>query len=308
MAHMLDCDFGGVFWSVDSEGSPASDKKQLYAQGFAIYGLSEYYRASGNERSRAEAIKLFCLVEDKMRDASYGGYREALRRDFGPLDDMSLSAHDINAAKTMNSHLHLLEAYANLYSIWPDTRLRECAIELLDIVCHRIMAPDGHLGLYFTDSWEIIPAACSYGHDIETSWLASECAGILSLSGSDLEEIDRCCRLMANAGNRGLQKDGSMIYETFPDGTSDISRQWWVQAETVAGNLWAWKFFGDEIGLERAAACWSYIKSNLIDRAHGEWLWGINADGTADLASDKAGLWKCPYHNSRMCLQAIRLL
>jgi mannobiose 2-epimerase len=307
VTHILDARYGGAFWSVDAHGQPANDKKQLYAQGFAIYGLSEYYRASGSHRALDEAVKLFELVEAWFHDDANGGYREALGRDFGPLDDMSLSAHDINAAKTMNSHLHLLEAYANLYSVWPDDRLRRRVVELLDLLCHKIMTPDGHLGLYFTDSWETVPAACSYGHDIETSWLASECVRIL---GDDVlrENVERFAMKMAAAGNLGLLPDGSMAYERFPDGRTDLSRQWWVQAEAVAGNLWAWRFYGDQEALSRAAATWGYIKDNLLDRERGEWFWGVNADGTTDLDSPKAGLWKCPYHNSRMCLQAMKLI
>ena len=306
-ARILDTRYGGAFWSVDARGNPANDKKQLYAQGFAIYGLSEYHRATGSPEALEEAVKLFNLVEEKFHDETNGGYREALSRDFGPLTDMSLSAHDINAAKTMNSHLHLLEAYANLYSVWPDERLRRRVVELLDLICHKVMAADGHLGLYFTDAWESVPAACSFGHDIETSWLASECARAL---GDDAlrDAVESYAKKMASAGNLGLLPDGSMAYERFPDGHVDISRQWWVQAETVVGNLWAWKYYGDSAAFDRAAATWGYIKARLIDRRRGEWFWGVNADGTTDMDSPKAGLWKCPYHNSRMCLEAMKLL
>ncbi len=305
--HFVDPVNGGVYWSLSGSGEPLDTKKQLYSQGFAIYGLSEYYRASGDGDALQAAVSLFRTVEEHFRDRRFGGYREALSSSFGPLEDLSLSAHDINAPKTMNSHLHVLEAYANLYSVWPDEALGACVRELLDIVCGRIMGPDGHLRLYFTDDWAVIPGAVSYGHDIETAWLSSECARTLG-DAEFLGRVERASRLMASAGNEGLRPDGSMIYETLPDGSSDASRQWWVQAETVVGNLWAWKHWGDTGGYGRSAACWEYIRRNLSDREGGEWFWAVNPDGTPDLSSPKAGFWKCPYHNTRMCLQVMSLL
>ena len=306
-SRFIDEEHGGVFWSVTADGSPLDTKKQLYAQGFAIYGLSEYYRASGCTDALDAAKALFDVVEEHFHDELNCGYFEALRRDFGPLEDKSLSAHDINADKTMNSHLHILEAYANLYTVWPSEALAARVRELLDIVCRRIMHPSGHLQLYFRDDWTVLPGGWSFGHDIETSWLALECADVLgdaALSG----RVAGCCRLLAAAGNEGLQADGSMVYERHPDGTTDFFREWWVQAEAVVGNLWAWKRLGDAAGLRRASDCWNYIRKNLPDREHGEWFWGINPDGSPDLSRPKAGFWKCPYHNSRMCLQALSLV
>ena len=307
LGHFVDAVNGGVYWSVSADGSPLDTKKQLYAQGFAIYGLAEYYRASGAEEVLNAAKRLFEVVERHFHDGIYGGYREALARDFTPLVDMSLSAHDINADKTMNSHLHLLEAYANLYTVWPDETLGVRVRELLDIVCLKIMHASGHLQLYFDNAWNVLPGGWSYGHDIETSWLALECA--LALGDSGLEEsVKVYSRRLAAAGNEGLQPDGSMIYELHTDGRADRFREWWVQAEAVVGNIWAWKRLGDPVGLRRAAATWSFIREHLLDREKGEWYWGMNDDGTPDLGSPKAGFWKCPYHNSRMCLQILKEL
>ena len=297
---------GGVYWDVASDGTPVDDKKQLYAQGFAIYGLSEYYKVSGDLKALAAAAALFRVVEDRFADRENGGYIEALARDFSPLEDMSLSAHDINADKTMNSHLHILEAYANLYRVWPDPSLREALLRLLDIVCTRVMAPDGHLQLYFRRDWSVLPGGISYGHDIETSWLLLECA----FATRDLDVVSRVrpyALAMGRAGNEGLLPDGSMRYEKLLDGSYDDSRQWWVQAETVVGNLWLWKYHGDTAAADRALACWAYIRDHLVDREGGEWYWAILPDGSPDLSQPKAGFWKCPYHNSRMCLEIMKL-
>ena len=306
LAQYVDPDNGGVYWNVAPDGTPVDDKKQLYAQGFAIYGLSEFYKVTGDARALATAAALFRVVEDRFADREHDGYVEALARDFSPLEDMSLSAHDINADKTMNSHLHLLEAYANLYGIWPDASLREALVQLLDIVCMRIMAPDGHLQLYFRRDWSVLPGAVSYGHDIETSWLLLECA----FATRDLDVVSRVrpfAAALGCAGNEGLLPDGSMRYEKLLDGSFDDSRQWWVQAETVVGNLWLWKYHGDDAGAERALACWAYIRDHLVDREGGEWYWAILPDGTPDLSQPKAGFWKCPYHNTRMCLEILKL-
>ena len=319
VSHLVDHDNGGVFWSVSFDGAPLDTKKQLYSQAFAIYAFSELYKVTSDKDDLEVATKLFNIVERKFRDFANGGYLEALSQDFSPLDDMSLSAHDINADKTMNSHLHLMEAYANLYSVWPDPFLREALMELVRLTCQKIISPSGHLYLYFKNDWTVIPGATSYGHDIETSWLLLECAEALG-DQRLTEYVKPYCVALGAAGNEGLLPDGSMMYETHAGGSSDRSRQWWVQAETVVGNLWLWKYHSDSEGLPRALSCWNFIKTHLLastschpERSEGslsgEWYWGTLADGvTPDLESPKAGFWKCPYHNTRMCLQVLNLI
>ncbi len=304
--HFCDHKYGGVYWSVTAEGERLDTKKQLYAQGFAIYGLSELYKVTRDDEVLKNAINLFKVVETHFADRVNGGYIEALARDFSPLEDMSLSAHDINADKTMNSHLHILEAYANLYKVWPDEGLKEAVEKLLMLVGTRIMAANGHLQLYFKRDWTVLPGAVSYGHDIETSWLALECA----LALKDLDIVNRVrpwALAMGMAGNEGLLPDGSLRYEKLTDGTYDDSRQWWVQAETVVGNLWLWKYHGETLSADKALRCWDYIREHLLDEKDGEWWWAVLPDGSLDKAQPKAGFWKCPYHNTRMCLQVLQI-
>ncbi|MBP5719721.1 MAG: AGE family epimerase/isomerase [Bacteroidales bacterium] len=306
LAHFLDKEAGGVYWSVLAGGERLDDKKQLYAQGFAIYGLSELYKATREAKVLDAATELFRLIEDRFADRLHGGYIEALARDFSPLEDMSLSAHDINADKTMNSHLHLMEAYANLYKVWPDPRLKEALVKLIELTCTHIIGADGHLQLYFRKDWSVLPGAVSFGHDIETSWLLLECARCVGDSAL-VSRVEPFAAALGHAGNEGLLADGSMRYEIVVDGSADDSRQWWVQAETVVGNLWLWKFHGDEAGLGRALACWAFIRDRLVDNEGGDWYWAILADGKVDLSQPKAGFWKCPYHNTRMCLEIQKL-
>ena len=306
LAHFCDHKYGGVYWSVDCRGERLDTKKQLYAQGFAIYGLSELYKVNGDGELLKQAVNLYRVVESRFADPENGGYIEALTRDFSPLEDMSLSAHDINADKTMNSHLHLLEAYANLYQVWPDEGLKEAVERLLVLTGEKVMAPSGHLQLYFRRDWSVLPGGVSYGHDIETSWLALECAFALK----DVDIISRVrpwALAMGLAGNEGLLPDGSLRYELLPDGSFDDSRQWWVQAEGVVGNLWLWKYHGVPSGADNAFALWAYIRDRLVDHEGGEWWWAVLPDGTVDRANPKAGFWKCPYHNTRMCLEVLKL-
>ncbi len=308
LKHFCDHKYGGVYWSVAADGTREDTKKQLYAQGFAIYGLSELYKVTKDDEVLKAAVNIYRVVETFFADKEFGGYTEALARDFSPLEDMSLSAHDINADKTMNSHLHILEAYANLYQVWPDAGLKKAVERLLDIIGTKVMNTDGHLQLYFRRDWSVLPGGISYGHDIETSWLALECAFALK-DDAVVERVRPWALAMAQAGNEGLLPDGSMRYERLLDGTFDDSRQWWVQAETVVGNLWLWKYHGIAghftCNAERA---WKYIKENLVDPIGGEWWWAILPDGSKDLSQPKAGFWKCPYHNTRMCLQVLSLI
>lgn len=305
--YFLDHKYGGVYWSVDSKGERLVAKKQLYAQGFAIYALSEFYAATKDEESLKEAINIFKITERQFTDAANGGYIEALARDFTPLEDMRLSDKDVNCQKTMNSHLHLLEGYANLYKVWPDPVLKEKVVALLDITGTKIMnQQSGHLELYFDREWNIVSGGESYGHDIETSWLALECA----LAVKDIDVVNKTrayCKQMYAASLAGRRADGSMVYETTADGRLVTDRHWWVQAESVVGNLWAWKYLGVEEGAERAIEAWKYISSHLIDRENGEWWWSCSEDGTPNTADDKAGEWKCPYHNSRMCVEVMNI-
>ena len=305
--HFIDHKYGGVYWSVDARGNKKDTKAQLYAQGFAIYALSEYYAASRDDEAKKAAINTYRIVETYFADTANGGYREALSREFKPLEDMRLSEKDENVDKTMNSHLHLLEGYAALYRIWPDPQLKERTAALLDLLRTRIFnAATGHLDLYFNADWSVCSRGISYGHDIETSWLALECA--MALKDYDLvNRIRPMCRALYKGGMEGVQPDGSLLYEIREDGSLDDSRQWWVEAETVVGNLWAWKYLGVEDAAAAAQKAMDYIKAHLVDWDGGEWYWGADAAGRPDLAGDKAGPWKCPYHNARMCLQILHI-
>ena len=256
----FDPEFGGVYWSLDASGRPLDTRKQFYAIAFALYGLAEYYRATGVEEALSLAVRLYRDIEAHSRDRIKGGYLEAAQRDWSPIADMRLSAKDRNDAKTMNTHLHILEGYTALLRVWPDAGLRESLSALLELFLGRIVRPDGHLGLFFDENWVSQAETLSYGHEIETSWLLIEAAEVLG--DPDLSaQVQACSMRLAEAALEGLQGDGSLIYEADPAaGTVDAERHWWVQAETVVGCLYQARLCGgDLVWQERALSVFWFI-------------------------------------------------
>ena len=300
-----DADFGGIHWSLNPDGTPLDTKKQIYAIAFAIYGLAEFNRATGDGEALEYAIKLFNSIEDHSFDAEKGGYFEAFTREWKPIEDMRLSEKDANESKTMNTHLHVLEAYTCLYRVWNNGLLKERLRGLIEVFQQHIIGPDGHLKLFFDNDWNCGYDTVSYGHDIEASWLIHEAALVLD----DEQILDRMKTLVpsvAEAALEGFTPDGGMIYEKHgQEGPADGDRHWWVQAETVVGCFNLWDNFSDPSGMENALMCWEFIKANLIDRENGEWYWSVRSDGTINRDDDKAGFWKCPYHNGRMCMEIL---
>lgn len=304
--HFVDKEYGGVYWSLDCEGKPLDTKKQTYAIGFVIYGLSEYARATGDKPSLDAAIKLYHDIEAHAFDEVYGGYVEALTREWNPIADMRLSDKDENGAKTMNTHLHVIEPYTNLYRVWPSKELRESIHRLLDVFTDKLYNKETHhLDLFFDNEWHGRRNIESYGHDIEATWLLWETA--LVLGEDDVKaKLGPIVVDLAKAADEGLQPDGSMIYEHWKDtGKTDRQRQWWVLCENVIGHANLYQYFHDTSALKVAKDCWTFIDKHLVDHVNGEWHWAVDDNGKINLEDDKAGFWKCPYHNSRMCLEII---
>ena len=333
--HFIDKEYGGVYWSVDYKGNPLDTKKQFYAIGFAIYGLSEYARATGDREALDYALALFECIEEHAFDREHNGYIEACTRDWQPIADMRLSEYDANYPKSQNTHLHIIEPYTNLYrcikemqaattcnyvpvlgSVLPIdvvvpietlARVEGSLRNLINIFTEYILNPETHhLDLFFEIDWKRGAGRLeSYGHDIECSWLLHEAA--LVLGDQDvLRKVEKVVREVAKASEKGLRPDGSMIHEANLDtGHVDDDLHWWVQAENVVGCFNLYQYFGDDDALDKCLRCWEYIKAQIIDYEHGEWYWSRHSDGTLNTVDDKAGFWKCPYHNSRMCLEIL---
>ena len=216
----------------------------------------------------------------------------------------------------MNTHLHVLEAYTCLYRVWKNPLLEERLRALIEVFEKHILGADGHLRLFFDDSWNCGYDIVSYGHDIEASWLLHEAALVLG-NPEVLARIEALVPHIVAAASEGFSPEGGMIYEKTGAGSGvapgdtgaaweiDGDRHWWVQAESVVGYFNLWDHFGEQEALENALMCWEFIKASLIDRENGEWFWSLRADGSVNRDDDKAGFWKCPYHNGRMCMEII---
>ena len=333
--HFIDPEYGGVYWSVDYKGNPLDTKKQFYAIGFALYGFSEYARATGDREALDIALQLYDCIEEHALDREHNGYIEACTREWGRIADMRLSEFDANFPKSQNTHLHIIEPYTNLLRCLKEMHAQEScdyvpvlgsvlpigvsvpmetmtSVEaslrnIISIFTDKILNPETHhLDLFFEMDWKRGAGHLeSYGHDIECSWLMHEAALVLG-DEKVLREVEDIVRLVAKASEKGLRPDGSMIHEANLDtGHADDDLHWWVQAENVVGWFNLWQHFGDEEAYERAVRCWEYIKSQLIDWDNGEWYWSRRPDGSLNLDDDKAGFWKCPYHNGRMCMEII---
>lgn len=307
--HFIDKEYGGTYWSLDADGNPIDTRKQFYAIAFTIYGLSEHYRAVGDEESLRIAQNIFADIEKHSRDLVKDGYVEAKTRDWQPIADMRLSDKDDNASKTMNTHLHIMEGYTSLLRVWRDPALLEATTNLLRIFLDRILDKETwHLGLFFDDDWHRQDHIFSYGHDIEASWLMLETAMVIN-DKALLSETLAATEKIAYAALEGRREEGSMVYERHSDGSLDGDFHWWVQAEDVIGQLYLALYHKKPEFIGKAAESWGYIKDNLLDTENGEWYWSRRgSDGSINREEDKAGFWKCPYHNSRMCIEAIETL
>jgi cellobiose epimerase len=306
LKYFFDNNHNGVFWLLDYNGKMKDGKKQIYAQAFTIYALAEYYRVTQDEICLTKAIELFRLIEKYSFDNKLNGYFEAFSREWGTIDDLRLSEKDANEKKTMNTHLHILEAYTNLYRIWKDDFLKQQLRGLIEVFTDKIVnGQTFNLNMFFDEEWNDKTDLVSYGHNIESSWLLYEAAMIL---GDDIitERVRKICLRIAEVSTEGIMPDGSMIYEKFfnPEHI-DSDRHWWVQAEAVVGFLYAYSLSGKEQFLDKCLASWSFISNHLIDRQNGEWFWSVDKNLKPNIKEDKAGFWKCPYHNSRMCLEII---
>lgn len=304
--HFFDTGFGGVYWTVDASGKPLDTKKQIYALSFAIYGASEYFLAAKDERAKALAQQLYYDIVKYSYDVKYGGYIEALSQNWQELDDLRLSAKDANEKKSMNTHLHVLEAFTNLYRIWPDEDLKERIEELVTLFLDTIIGADNHLVLFFSDRWDPRSNIISYGHDIEAAWLVQEAAEMI---GDDalLLRVKEKSVAVAKAAAEGLDEDGGLWYEWDRNAAHMVrQKHWWPQAEAMVGFLHAWQVSGEKVFLQQSIQSWNFIKAHILDKERGEWVWGVNEHYAVMKEEDKVGLWKCPYHNSRACMEVLR--
>ena len=303
--YCMDKKYGGIFWSIRYDGEPEETIKHTYNQAFAIYALSSYYDASGDKEALDMAFELFRIIEEKCTDET--GYLECFSRAFEEIEKDKLSENGVIADKTMNTLLHVLEAYTELYRVSGDAAVKNKLKWILDTFADKVYNPPLHRQEVFFDAeMNTILDLHSYGHDIETAWLVDRALAVL-------DDDDYTKKL------RPVTKDlTAQIYQTAFDGHSlanecekgvvDETRVWWVQAETVVGFLNGYEQDSSKKEyLDAAKNVWEFIKEYVVDKRSGsEWYWKVDKEGKPIGEEPIVEPWKCPYHNGRMCFEVIR--
>lgn len=312
-AKFRDREHGGYVWRVDPDGRVLDRSKKVYGEAFCIYALSEYHLATGDGGALEAARRVYELVERHARDRRYGGYIESRAPDWSATNQLRLSDGDMNEAKSMNTHLHLLEAYTNLYRAWPDAGLAARLRELVDLFGRHILEGgsrpgSGHLRHFFDERWNVRSETYTYGHDIEASWLLDEAAEVLGDERLTAKVRQLGIEIARAVLSEALGADGGLAYEGRDGHVIDSRRDWWCQAEAVVGFWHAFALMGEERFSEAAARVWAFIGRRVVDRVNGDWFWRVRADGSVDPVQPKVSEWKCPYHSVRMCLEMMRRL
>ncbi len=304
LTHFIDTRFGGAFRSLKADGTPSDTRKQLYTNAFFIYGLSEYSRATGDKKALAEARKIFDLFEKYATDREYNGYFEAFSRDWVRIRERMIGESSDKDEKTMNTSLHIMEAYANLYRVSGDKPVGDRLRNLVEIFLDKIIdQKTSHLICFLDRNWNGTSTVDSYGHDIESSWLLYEAASLLK-DEKLIQRVSEAAIKIVTAASEGYQTDGSMLTEKdYTTGHYRNQRSWWEQAETVVGYLNAFELTGNEAYLDRSLKCWEYTKKYFLDTKNGGWFSSVSESGVP--GGDKGGFWICPYHNGRMCMEVI---
>jgi len=303
LRHFLDREHGGFFWRLNPDGTVLDAKKKIYGQAFCVYALAEYHRSFADAEALNQAVTLFDFLEAHAHDARHGGYIETTLRDWKPCDDLRLSDKDMNAPKSMNNHLHVLEAYTNLYRIRPDSAVANRLYELINVFESQILnAEKTHLNHFFDDDWTPQSSSYTFGHDIEAGWLLMEAAETACVAHRIRETAVRLARAVLS---EALDADGGLAYEGRDGRIINDNREWWPQAEAVVGFYNAFQLTGEPDFRDAAIRSWRYIRAHFVDRQYGEWFWRIRRDGRPDDAEPKVSEWKCPYHNTRCCLEIL---
>jgi mannobiose 2-epimerase len=305
VSHFLDEEYGGAYRTVNEIGEPADTRKHTLTESYFIYAFAEYYRATGDQKALDNAIEIFKLLEKHALDKDLNGYYEVFTRDWERSRDLLLNENSPEDEKTMITHLHLVEAYAGLYRVWPEKQMEERLRNVLELFINKIVDKETFHTIYFLDrNWNPTTQIDSYGHDIEGAWLIVEAARLLN-DAELLEDVEKLSIKISNAAKEGLEEDGSMLTEKdLSTGHVVTIRSWWEQAESIVGYLNAYEITGDESYLDISMNSWIYIKNHFIDNVNGGWFSLVSESGEP-VGRDKANYWTCPYHNGRMGMEVV---
>lgn len=303
--YALDKENGGVFWSMQYDGTVEDDTKHTYNQAFAVYALSSYYDASRDKEALALAMDLFKTIESKCLASN--GYKEAFTRDFKEISNEKLSENGVMAGRTMNTMLHVLEAYTELYRVSGSQLVKTKIYWILSIFRKSIYQEEKkRQEVFFDENMNSLIDLHSYGHDIESAWLIDRTIEILD-ENYYREKFGPITKALAeNVYQKAF--NGKSLANECCKGIVDETRIWWVQAEAVVG------FYNEyqkdrkkEYYLEASKALWNFIKDKQIDKRTGaEWYNAVDKYGNPIEGIPVVSPWKCPYHNGRMCMEIIK--
>ncbi|MBN1821308.1 MAG: AGE family epimerase/isomerase [Prolixibacteraceae bacterium] len=304
--YFWDVENGGIYWEIKGDHSPFDTKKQFYALAFCIYACTENYMAFKNEQAKQLAISLYIILEAKSFNPANGGYIDVLSRDYKVIKGLRLSEKEIADTMTMNTHLHVLEAYTNLFRIWKDDGLKQKLEHLINLFLEKIINhKTWHFNLFFNENWKVIGDVDSYGHDIEGTWLLYEAAEVLGKKELINKTASIAEKMAETTIREGIVKvHGGLLYEK-ENGHLLEEFHWWPQAEAVIGFFNLWQINENQKYFDLAVSCWAFIKNHIIDKEYGEWFWGVDKN-LERMPIEKVNGWKAPYHNGRMCIEMIR--
>ncbi len=308
---VLDNDKGGIYWLVDYKGNPSEPTKHVYAQSFAVYGLSEYYKLTGKEEALKYAMDLFNIIETTGFDQENQAYLEEFDVNWNPQSNDKLSELEVVASITQNTHLHILEGYTTLLEVTSDERVKKALIKLIDTFYNKIYNADLKcFNVFFDSKWNSIIDTESYGHDIEATWLLDAAMDVVLSVDSDEELVSKYKKYkkmnidVAASVKEKAFKDSSLIAERVNDKINP-QRIWWAQAESMVGFYNQYQKTNDVEYLKIVEEFWKYINEVIVDhRDGGEWHWD-ERHNYEKVDNYIAGPWKTNYHNVRACLELI---
>ena len=312
--------YGGYFMELTSSDKVANDIKHTYAQAFVLYSLCKYYEFRKKTETLQKIKDFFLLLEEKTKDTQNEGYQESFTRDWKLYEKNRMA--DNNEPKTMNTHLHVLEAWAALYSVWKDPLVKKRLTEMMELFLDKIIRKEGHFGIFFDEKFNEAEASrgiCSFGHDIEGSWLLWEAAEILGNKNIIKRMKPLAIKMVNNIERVAVDKDGGLFLESTRFGSHvKTNKHWWQQSETLVGFMNAFELTRDEKYWETVKLSWNFIDTYLIDHERGEWYTKLNRLGVPFLVEPKddpspyyrndwkIDPWKCPYHNGRSMMEMMK--
>lgn len=294
----------GAYWSIKSKGTPSDTHKQVYAEGFMIYAFAEYYKISKNPQALEKAKIIYQVLQTKCKDQKNGGYFEAYDATWKPIEDNTITQGKVDQKKSMNTHLHLIEAFSNLYQVYPDKKLKTEIETMLTIFHEKIIANGKTQTLFFTDDWIPRSEAISFGHDIESAWLLLETAETIK-NPIWIKKMKTLAINMAIEAEKGIDPQDGGMWNEKNQGHINTQKHWWPQAEAMVGYFNAFQITGNKKFYALSLGSWSFIKSELKS-ALGEWFWGIDEKKEPMIRNGKIGPWKGPYHNGRACIEILK--